>query len=222
MRGPGDDARAMTVRGPRAGDRPGARSLAGRFRAAEDGIAAVEFAMFAPILILMIVGCAELSHFANNARKVGFLARAIGEIASHGETLDAAAAAKLFGAAGLILPPFDGTTAKVRLSTIGAPAKDGAVTAKVCSTAATANAAPRAVGEDVTHLFSNEEAGTRFLYVEVEMPYRILFASGILSPDHGSDSLTIRKTLKWPVRKGVRKNSRYPEVVLPIGGACTA
>lgn len=197
-----------------------ARRLA-RFAAAREGIAAVEFALLAPALILLFVGCVELSHFANNLRKVGFLTRAVGEVASQGETIDARAAQEIFGAASLILPPFDGSSAKIRLSTIGTATKDGSSQVKVCSTAATGNTQARQVGEDVTQLFPDEEEGSRFLYVEVEMPYRIFFVGQILSAEaEGGDTFQIRKALKWPVRKGVRKKSRYPEVLLPIGGAC--
>ncbi|HEX8416140.1 MAG TPA: TadE/TadG family type IV pilus assembly protein [Methylobacterium sp.] len=198
-----------------------ARHLA-KFAAAREGIAAVEFALLAPALILLFAGCVELSHFASNLRKVGFLTRAVGEVASQGETIDERGAQEIFEAASLILPPFDGSAAKIRLSTIGAATRGGRSEAKVCSAAATANTEPRSAGEDMTQLFPDEDDGSRFLYVEVEMPYRIFFVGQILSPEtKGGDSFQIRKALKWPVRKGVRKKSRYPEVVLPIGAACT-
>ncbi|GJD96861.1 TadE/TadG family type IV pilus assembly protein [Methylobacterium iners] len=197
-----------------------ASTLASRFAAGRDGIAAVEFALLAPILILLFVGAVELSHFANNVRKVGFLTRAVGEVASQGETIDSRGAQEIFGAAALILPPFDGASAKIKLSTIGVASRDGASQATVCSVAASGNTEPRSVGEDLTSLFPGEEEGARFLYVEVEMPYRIFFVGEILSAEEGGDTLQIKKALKWPVRKGVRKNSRYPEIVLPTGRAC--
>ena len=53
------------------------------------------------------------------------------------------------------------------------------------------------------------------------MPRRILVVGRILDPDRGGgDGFRIRKALRRPVRKGVRKKSRYLEVLLPIGGAC--
>ncbi|MBX9930825.1 MAG: pilus assembly protein [Methylobacterium sp.] len=195
-------------------------TLPSRFVAARSGVAGVEFALIAPLLVFLFIGCVEISHFANNVRKVGYLARAVGEVVSQAETIDAREAQEVFQAAALIMPPFDGSTARIRLSTIGTAVEDGPIQAKVCSAVATANTQARQVGEDLTVLFPVEEKGSRFLYVEVEMPYKILFLGQILDRETGGDTFQVRNALKWPVRKGVRKKSRYPEVVLPIGGPC--
>lgn len=81
------------------------RSLAADSR----GIAAVEFALVVPVLLLIMMGVAEVGRFALFTIKVQHSANSVADLASREETLTAGQLTSIFAAARHIVRPFDMT-----------------------------------------------------------------------------------------------------------------
>lgn len=93
------------------------KGLLRRMRRNEDGVAALEFAWLAPVMIMLYVGAVEL-HFALSAsRRVTDLASAAADLVA--QTSDITSGMdKIFDAAALYLEPFGTDTLKITVTSI--------------------------------------------------------------------------------------------------------
>lgn len=100
------------------------RNIRGIFRA-EDGVSAVEFAMIAPVMILLYFGCIELSFMMTLDRKVTSAASSLGDLAARDDIITDADLADIVQATRMIMQPNDITLARMRLTSIGDQDNDG-------------------------------------------------------------------------------------------------
>jgi Flp pilus assembly protein TadG len=91
------------MRAARSGN-PGGRVR--RFFRRTDGITAVEFALVAPILILLLLGTFELSRFVWLEVKIDRTAVSLGDLLSRQDSLGEASISSLFEASELLMKPF--------------------------------------------------------------------------------------------------------------------
>jgi Flp pilus assembly protein TadG len=77
-----------------------------RFFRRTDGITAVEFALVAPILILLLLGAFELSRFVWLEVKIDRTAVSLGDLLSRQDSVGEDSVSSLFNAAGLLMKPF--------------------------------------------------------------------------------------------------------------------
>jgi Flp pilus assembly protein TadG len=90
-----------------------------RFLRDRRGVAAVEFAFVAPILICAYLGMAEVDLGVLASRQTSHLAATIGDLASQSDNLTAANLTDLWSIGGSMLQPFPtGTALKIRLSEV--------------------------------------------------------------------------------------------------------
>ncbi|WP_246102414.1 TadE/TadG family type IV pilus assembly protein [Methylobacterium terricola] len=200
-----------------------------RFGRAQDGIAAVEFAMVLPLLLLLYLGTTDLAGYISNFRKVTLAARTVADlVAREGGTISSSQFATIVKAGRAVLAPYDGATARIAGKAIGV--YDAGGSARVCSYAVDAGNAgaaapigPTAV-PPVPEAF--KKAGVRYVVVELTMTYKPLFGAQLANKFNLS---TITETIVWPVRNGKVYNvsvTSNPEIVLPTvvdsrnGGAC--
>lgn len=91
------------------------------------GVSAVEFALVAPILILMYLALAELSLGMMASRRTSHLAAMVGDLAAQSESLTTANINDLFAVGESILQPFStGTALKIRLTSVTMDAQEDA------------------------------------------------------------------------------------------------
>jgi len=128
--------RAMTFRLP---------EFLHRFRRDRRGASAIEFALLAPLMLTLYIGCVEISEGVAADRKVTLTAGALANLASQVTTISSTDKDNILQASIAIMSPFDGTlSAKVSCLKIAA---DG--TATVAWGFATAGTAPHATGDVV-------------------------------------------------------------------------
>jgi Flp pilus assembly protein TadG len=90
-----------------------------RFRRDGRGVAIVEFAMVAPVLILFYVGMAELCQALLAERKAAHAASAIGDLVAQADKTNAADVQEVFNIAEVIMKPYTtGTKLRVRVSSV--------------------------------------------------------------------------------------------------------
>lgn len=85
------------------------RRLARRFAAQTSGVAAVEFALILPILIVLFLGSVELTNGLTASRKTSQVASTVGDLVSQYRTLECATLTDIFKASTAIMTPYDDT-----------------------------------------------------------------------------------------------------------------
>ncbi|MGX7704763.1 TadE/TadG family type IV pilus assembly protein [Methylobacterium sp. Gmos1] len=204
------------------------RALA-RFRRGRDGVAAVEFALLLPLLLLLFFGTTDLAGYISNFRKVTLAARTVADlVAREGGDIPETQFTLIVKAGRAVLAPYEGAGARIAAKAIGV--YDAGGRAKVCSYAVDAGNAAVAgpVGPTdvppVPDVYKSE--GARYVVVELSMAYRPIFAASFAKRFNLG---TLTETVVWPVRNGKVYNGSVtsnPEVVLPTvvsnsnGGAC--
>ena len=88
------------------------------FRGAAAGVAAVEFALIAPLLILFYFGMAETCQLMMAQRRVSHAAAAMADLITQGGELDAAELQDVLKAGELIMAPFPIGTMSVRFTSV--------------------------------------------------------------------------------------------------------
>ncbi len=205
------------------------RHALARFRAGRDGVAAVEFALVLPLLLLLYFGTTDLASYIGNIRKVTLAARTVADlVAREGGDISANQFAVIVKAGRAVLAPYDGATARIAAKAVGVYDANGK--AKVCSYAVDAGnaSAPAPTGPTdvppVPDAFKN--AGARYVVVDLTMAYKPIFAASFAKRFNLG---TVTESVVWPVRNGKVYNvsvTSVPEIVLPTvvsnsnGGAC--
>ncbi|MFT3997206.1 MAG: pilus assembly protein [Asticcacaulis sp.] len=90
-----------------------------RFFKAHDGAAAVEFALIAPILVVIYIGLTELGLGMMANRRTSHLAATVGDLVAQSESVTAANLTDIFDIGTSILQPFEGgTNLEIRVSSL--------------------------------------------------------------------------------------------------------
>lgn len=174
-----------------------------------DGVAAVEFAVIAPVLLLVFLASIELPRMLSTSQNLTRAMRTLADLVSRNPaSLDDALAA-----ADAVAAPRDISRTAIRISAVGVYDQNGTVVAKVCS-GGQRNGVARAVGESLgapPSAYAKDKG--RYILVEARMPYvpLIRIVPGL--------SVTFTRSFPWPVRRGTTVNGDV-EVVLPGGKAC--
>lgn len=204
--------------------------LFGRFRAERGGVAAVEFALIAPVLVLIYVGSCELARATMAQRRTSLLARTVADLTALGDTTSPMARATMtdiLAASNLIYAPFDPAKAAVQVAAIGIYKQGDARSVRICSSDGSPGAAIWPVGPapaDLPIPASYNRHGMRLVVARVTMPYApILGATYGTLTGSGTSVFPLSETVIWPTRQGKTvTNGADDEVILPSGTACPA
>jgi len=135
---------------------------------AQSGVAAMEFALVAPVLMVLYVATAEVSLALMASRKLSLSTAAMAELTSHSGTIDANTVADILVASRAMLEPFDAMTLTQRVSALVVDADGVARVAWSVGSGIEAHPAGAAV-EVPSHLRAPDEglvmAETSFDYV---------------------------------------------------------
>ncbi len=88
------------------------------FRENKDGVAAIEFAIIAPVMVTLFFGAVELSDGLLADRKVTVVASSIADLVSQDTQIDNAGMADIFKAAEAVIVPYNVSSLSVRVSSI--------------------------------------------------------------------------------------------------------
>lgn len=99
-----------------------------RFTGNTRGVAAVEFAMLVPILVIAFLGCFEFSQAVTLNRRVTNVAYEAGDLVALTATLTTADMADIMNITTTLLKPYDTAPIKVGITSVTANATSGSVT----------------------------------------------------------------------------------------------
>lgn len=89
-----------------------------RFGLDRRGVSALEFALIAPVLILIYFGVGELCEAMMAQRRTVHSTSALGDLVTQSQTITSSDISDMFSAASTIMAPFPTTTLKLRLTSV--------------------------------------------------------------------------------------------------------
>ena len=143
------------------------------------GVAAVEFALLLPILLLLYFGSVELTQGIMTQQRTDHAAATVGDLVSQSSTLTAADVSDIFGVGATVMYPYPTASLKLRVSSLADDA-EGVVTV-VWSEGS--GMAPLAKGSKVTGLAANVVLpGETVIMAESQSTYASAFGQLMPSP----------------------------------------
>lgn len=190
---------------------PRLRRLKGRadaFLASVQGVAAVEFAMVLPVMVLMYLGMTELTFAVNTDRKVTLLSRTLADLTGRATSMSTSEMDAIFGASLAVMAPYNGANVKMIVSSIvvkdtgqvsnGQPVLKGTVCWSVAK--GPGNPPGLAKGTVVTIPDGFQTADSSFIRADVSIDYTPVFGSSVMQWVTGASSLLLSEQTPWPVR----------------------
>lgn len=92
--------------------------LVGRFLTQERGVAAVEFALVAPLMVTAYLGSVDLTQGVMVDRKVSIMASSVGDLVAQAEELSTSEINNIFDIAGALMAPYDQSSIELRVSSL--------------------------------------------------------------------------------------------------------
>ena len=138
-----------------------------RFARDKRGVSAVEFALIAPLMIGLYLGCAEISDGVGADRKVSLTAATLANLASQVTTISTSDMTNIMNASSAIVAPYSPSKLKSVLSCLKIDATGKATVAW----SATLNGTARAAGQVVTIPSALAVPSSQLLFAEVTYAY---------------------------------------------------
>lgn len=191
-----------------------------RFRNDGRGIAAVEFALVLPVLIVIYFGTVELTRILDANRKLTLFARTLADLTGRADNPKPSAdsMAAITSAATAILRPLDASGLQIVVNAMGVESVYGTLYGGVCSSWPQ-NATPRPTQQlnGTNGLPATPAAyqfdGARYVLAEVSMPYTPIIGSALYRWIFGARGLIFTRQIPWSERTA-------NEIIMPGGVAC--
>ena len=175
---------------------PALRRRLARFGRAERGVAAIEFALILPVMLLIYIGMTQVTLALNVDRKVTVLSRTVADLVGRTSTLSPAQMTDVVGAALTVLEPFDAADVEIVISSAMVRTNaEGDLEAELCWSFANANGTRRTAGETIDIPPGYDSEGASFILAEVTKTFR-----PVLTIDRIFDTITLADVSAWPVR----------------------
>lgn len=176
----------------------------------ESGIAATEFALVLPVMVVILFGLIEFPRAYGTSQGLSRSARTMADLISRGSLNDVN---DVYAAGNAVTYPYDTSAAGIVLTSVRVYQNGASLEARACSSVAknaTARVANSVIGAPVP---AEATAGARYVMAEVTFSF-----SPILNIFPALKGIVFSKTIAWPVR-GTGANTSV-EVILPGGDAC--
>jgi Flp pilus assembly protein TadG len=164
-----------------------------RLPGATSGVAAVEFAMILPVMLLMYLGMTEVTVAVNMDRKLTILSRTLADLTGRMPTVSDTEMDTIFGAALTVMAPYESEGVGMRVSSVIISDNNGSPQAHICWSDGRGLTA-RAVNAPVPVPDGFDTPGTSFILAEVEKLYKPMLGHAI------TGDINLGESTPWPVR----------------------
>ena len=96
----------------------GLAKLRKRFSRSDDGVAAVEFAFIAPLMLTLLIGIVDISNAVSISWRLSQLNRTLADLSSQSRTMTTAERNNIFGASAATLSPYTGPAPVMVISSV--------------------------------------------------------------------------------------------------------
>ncbi|SFG44929.1 TadE/TadG family type IV pilus assembly protein [Methylobacterium gossipiicola] len=173
------------------------------------GVAAIEFSLILPIVLVLLVGCIEIVNAIENWRRVLIVVRTAADLASQGDAQNPVADSvmnDILSATTLAIAPYDIAKMTITISALGVGVNTASLLNPYVCSSWSFGAQPRGVGpaSDLTVPPNYQRIGARYVLAEVSMPYTLVLGTVFSKIVKDFElPVTWRESLAWPVRGGV-------------------
>jgi Flp pilus assembly protein TadG len=130
------------------------------------GVSAVEFALIAPLMVSLYLGCVEISDGVSAQRKVTLIASTIANLGAQSATLTTTDVSNILDASTAIIYPYSSSTLKMTISCIAIDANKNATVKWSVTRNGTA------LSGSVTMPSALQVANSQFVYAQVSYGYK--------------------------------------------------
>jgi Flp pilus assembly protein TadG len=150
-----------------------ARRSVRRLRRDERGISAVEFAMLAPLMVVLYLGGVEISQGIAIDRKVTLVARTLGDLTAQATSVTSSDMTGIFKAAAAVVAPFDDKQLTIKITSVKIDSQGKATVAwsDGWTNGAAAGTPPYSVGSTVNLDAALKVANTYLIWAEARYDY---------------------------------------------------
>ncbi len=201
----------------------GAKRLLPRFSRDQSGVAALEFAFLAPVMLVMLLGTIEVSRGISLDRRFSLATARVSDLITREKSLGATPTATLAGitkSAQTIMSPFDSTSLKLKVMSIMAIKADttqGTVKwAYDCTNSGCTASASKNVCDVYTLRAGLVSQGASVIIVESEYNFSPLFTSWAQNPFKPDANGVV------PTWKDSATNTPRAAICVDNGSGCTA
>lgn len=171
-----------------------------RFRTAETGVAAVEFALILPVMVALLLGMSEITQAVGVDRKLTLVSRSLADLSSRDKELTSAMLSDVFSAASVIMQPYDSSRLRMTISNMEVTKTGTNYTGKAlwsCARGSGAQTRPSTVVyTDVPVGFRNATDTTKSYYMQIDvtLPYTPMFGKAL------TGTINLTENTPWPIR----------------------
>ena len=155
---------------------PALARLRQRFTRDDDGVAAVEFAFIAPLMLTLLIGIVDISNAVSISWRLSQLNRTLADLSSQSRTMTTTERNNIFGASAATLSPYTGPAPVMVISSV---VLNNTGVARVCWSASNVSGNELAAGSVMT-LPNTDMAVPNTSYIVTSS--RIVY-TGVLSPN---------------------------------------
>lgn len=167
------------------------RASAAAFRVDRRGIAAVEFAMLAPVLVIAFIGTFELAEAITVNRKVAHATSTVGDLITQSETLSSTDVENIFDATEAVMSPYPTSSLKIVIATV--EADENGNPKVIDSKARNTSSWPTGAAPPVTIPDGIDYTSQQVVIAKSEYAYTAIFGS-LAKEIIGQDSFTLSDT----------------------------
>ena len=173
------------------------RHILARFGGDRRGVSAVEFALLAPLMITLYVGCAEVSDGVSADRKVSLTAAALANLSSQVTTISTTDMTNILDASSAIITPYSTTQLSITLSCINIDANKNATVKWSVSRGSTARSGA------ITIPSALAVANSQLLFGEATYQYRPTVGYTVTGTLNLSDKMYMSPRITAPVYNNI-------------------
>jgi Flp pilus assembly protein TadG len=174
----------------------------GRFARDRRGVSAVEFALVAPLLITLYLGCVEISDGVSADRKVSLTAAALANLSAQVTTIPSGEMTNILDASSAIIAPYSANNLVITVSCLNINNNKSATV----KWSATRNGTARAVGSPYTFDASAQAldvANSQLILAEVTYAYTPIVGYTITGTLNLSDHMFMSPRISAPDYNGI-------------------